>query len=68
MERETGIEPATSSLGSWRSTAELLPPGFNHLTAISSGTDYRSWISICQRSSEETYLTIPLQSCQNRNC
>jgi hypothetical protein len=27
MERETGIEPATSSLGSWRSTAELLPPG-----------------------------------------
>src|SRR5207253_6106814 len=22
---ETGIEPATSSLGSWRSTAELLP-------------------------------------------
>ena len=26
MERETGIEPATSSLGSWRSTAELLPP------------------------------------------
>ena len=27
LERETGIEPATSSLGSWRSTAELLPPG-----------------------------------------
>ena len=26
VERETGIEPATSSLGSWRSTAELLPP------------------------------------------
>jgi hypothetical protein len=26
MERETGIEPVTSSLGSWRSTAELLPP------------------------------------------
>jgi hypothetical protein len=25
MERETGIEPATSSLGSLRSTAELLP-------------------------------------------
>src|SRR3989344_2527314 len=25
MERETGIEPATSSFGSWRSTAELLP-------------------------------------------
>ena len=26
MERETGIEPVTSSLGSWRSTSELLPP------------------------------------------
>jgi hypothetical protein len=25
MERETGIEPVTSSLGSWRSTSELLP-------------------------------------------
>ena len=25
LERETGIEPATSSLGSLRSTAELLP-------------------------------------------
>ena len=28
MERETGIEPVTSSLGSWRSTAELLPLRF----------------------------------------
>ena len=25
MERETGLEPATSSLGSWHSTTELLP-------------------------------------------
>ena len=25
MERETGFEPATSSLGSWHSTPELLP-------------------------------------------
>ena len=25
LKRETGIEPATSSLGSWHSTAELLP-------------------------------------------
>ena len=33
MERETGLEPATSSLGSWHSTTELLPhsaiPAFN---------------------------------------
>jgi hypothetical protein len=28
MERETGLEPVTSSLGSWHSTTELLPP--NH--------------------------------------
>src|SRR5690349_24633842 len=27
MERETGFEPATSSLGSWHSTTELLPLG-----------------------------------------
>jgi hypothetical protein len=26
LERETGVEPATSSLGSWHSTTELLPP------------------------------------------
>ena len=25
LERETGLEPATSSLGSWHSTTELLP-------------------------------------------
>jgi hypothetical protein len=28
MERGTGIEPATSSLGSWHSTAELPPLAF----------------------------------------
>src|SRR5882724_5542120 len=28
MERETGVEPATSSLGSWHSTTELLPLAF----------------------------------------
>jgi hypothetical protein len=31
LERETGIEPVTSSLGSWRSTAELLPLDFARL-------------------------------------
>src|ERR1700750_3260933 len=29
LERETGLEPATSSLGSWHSTTELLPQIFN---------------------------------------
>jgi hypothetical protein len=33
MERETGLEPATSSLGSWHSTTELLPR-FNHLQQL----------------------------------
>src|SRR5215467_9905855 len=28
LERETGLEPATSSLGSWHSTTELLPHCF----------------------------------------
>jgi hypothetical protein len=33
LERETGLEPATSSLGSWHSTTELLPleSVFNYL-------------------------------------
>jgi hypothetical protein len=36
LERETGIEPATSSLGSWHSTAELLPRTcvFRYLTVF----------------------------------
>ena len=31
MERETGFEPATSSLGSWHSTTELLPLAWHQL-------------------------------------
>jgi hypothetical protein len=31
LERETGLEPVTSSLGSWHSTTELLPPGGERL-------------------------------------
>jgi hypothetical protein len=30
MERETGLEPVTSSLGSWHSTTELLPLNWNY--------------------------------------
>ena len=36
MERETGIEPATSSLGSWHSTAELLPQSVTDLFRLAS--------------------------------
>jgi hypothetical protein len=32
MERETGIEPATNSLGSCDSTTELLPLSLSYLT------------------------------------
>src|SRR5215510_2470669 len=32
MERPTGFEPATSSLGSWHSATELRPPGASYLT------------------------------------
>jgi hypothetical protein len=35
LERETGIEPATSGLGSRRSTAELLPLQADHSTGLS---------------------------------
>ncbi len=36
LERETGVEPATSSLGSWHSTTELLPRScvFRYLTVL----------------------------------
>src|SRR5258707_13291272 len=37
MERETGIEPVTSSLGSWRSTAELLPLAENQSKSSTQG-------------------------------
>jgi len=34
IERETGLEPATSSLGSWHSTTELLPRKYSLIRAI----------------------------------
>ncbi len=42
MERETGIEPATSSLGSSRSTAELLPPSELEFYQMTGGADQSS--------------------------
>ena len=35
MERATGVEPATSSLGSWHSTTELRPPAVKFRVAAS---------------------------------
>ncbi len=40
LERETGLEPATSSLGSWHSTTELLP--LLHFRRDCSATLYHS--------------------------
>ena len=43
MERETGLEPATSSLGSWHSTTELLPRTcvFRYLTVWQGFSRFR---------------------------
>ena len=48
MERETGIEPATSSLGSSRSTAELLPRFGNlpNSTLLVSGVGERAFFPL----------------------
>ena len=43
MERETGIEPVTSSLGSWRSTAELLPLSKTEPTITMTGCAIDPW-------------------------
>jgi hypothetical protein len=50
MERETGIEPATSSLGSWRSTAELLPLMTTaRLEILRCAQDFASGLSLRSR-------------------
>src|SRR4051812_8816152 len=37
LERETGLEPATSTLARWHSTTELLPRNRAYLTGARSG-------------------------------
>jgi hypothetical protein len=34
MERETGLEPATSTLARWRSTTELFPLGYDYFIFV----------------------------------
>ena len=57
MERETGVEPATSSLGSWHSTTELLPHSFVscYLTET-KGRRPESPQSILSTASTQIYL------------
>src|SRR5690349_21684647 len=45
MERETGFEPATSSLGSWHSTTELLPLSMTYATCFGSFVPLKLTIS-----------------------
>ena len=79
MERETGIEPATSSLGSWHSTAELLPlerhkntkralhvqitEEFSHADLIA----LRSWLVLVEHAKSRLglSLSVPVQKTRN---
>jgi hypothetical protein len=47
LERETGVEPATSSLGSWHSTTELLPPSYAFRYFTESSIHYALHQSRC---------------------
>ena len=52
LERETGVEPATSSLGSWHSTTELLPLDQHLKYNKGRGLRARSkWVSLRTRDS-----------------
>ncbi len=60
MERETGIEPVTSSLGSWRSTAELLPLNFVRLPLrCIQDNGHRPCVCL----SPALFVTFPLGTC-----
>ncbi len=60
MERETGVEPATSSLGSWHSTTELLPRSFVFLQLPETkGLSHQSRQSIQSTESAQIYLFGP---------
>jgi hypothetical protein len=54
LERETGIEPATSSLGSWHSTAELLPL----IPAGLQNSPYQWVLHFTQRIGEKNYRVV----------
>ena len=56
MERETGIEPVTSSLGSWRSTAELLPLNFVRLPFRPIQNNARKWLCLIDPGDEAGLL------------
>ena len=60
QERETGLEPATSSLGSWHSTTELLPQsffGFFRLFSPFSPLFRPAVQQICNKNSPKSLLS-----------
>ena len=67
LEREMGLEPTTSSLGSWHSTTELLPLvcGISYLTHP-AGLRPESCESIASMPSAQTYPFRPKNRRQNQ--
>ena len=65
MERETGIEPVTSSLGSWRSTAELLPLALRTQSLASDeGRDKLATLRSAARALPRTQpCPLPVRTC-----
>ncbi len=71
MERETGIEPVTSSLGSWRSTAELLPLNVVGLQCLDYHPDlFKTTVShISRRFRFQTMLSgLPFEPALRKIC
>src|SRR6266571_8386126 len=68
MERETGIEPATSSLGSWRSTAELLPLSISYQSLPSFNPAFAKMVSVGSKGwfHEKPTRTAWFDSCRER--
>jgi hypothetical protein len=60
MERETGLEPATSSLGSWRSATELLPLTSYYMCYTSHLIGTTCCVAPTANFSEAGYHTQPL--------
>ena len=56
MEREMGLEPTTSSLGSWHSTTELLPPWLTRWIGEVHGRGTIQAISLARRPPPATQL------------
>src|SRR5215472_1333629 len=59
MEREMGIEPTASSLGSWRSTAELLPLEQPQYSPANDGMEQRALLVARRTSACDSIVCCP---------